>query len=253
MAHIMFETFGTPSIFVCGQALLAMVGQFDTFQHSVTGLVVDSGDGVTTVVPIFEGYALPHAVVRLEVAGRDVTDHLAKLLAERGYSFTTPSERATVRDIKEAHGSFEDLPWARRERTHELPDGQVVAIGAECVRCPEVLFQPQLVGSLSPGIHQAINNAIMACDADIRKDLYANIILAGGSTLFEGFVERLKREVVALAPPNARVRIDALRHRKHLVWIGGSILASQPHQSGCSVSRREYDEYGPSILRRIVT
>ena len=112
------------------------------------------------------------------------------------------------------------------EKSYELPDGQVITIGAERFRCPEVLFQPSMIGMEAAGIHETTYNSIMKCDVDIRKDLYGNIVLSGGSTMFPGIADRMSKEISALAPSSMKIKVVAPPERKYSVWIGGSLLAS---------------------------
>ncbi|XP_068147042.1 actin-like protein 53D [Drosophila tropicalis] len=252
MTEIMFETFQVPALYVGIQAVLSLYATGRT-----CGIVLDSGDGVTHTVPIYEGYALPHSVRRLNLAGRDLTDYLGKLLLERGYKFSTTAEREIVRDIKEklcfvSLNYEEDLKISHtmQEEVYELPDGQRITLGNELFRCPEALFKPFHMGQEALGLHEAIYESIHKCDMDLRKDMYKNIVLSGGTTLFPNIEQRLRQDLIEMTPANVRVKIIANPERRFSVWTGGAVLASLSSFQKMWIDAKEYNDVGSSIVHR---
>lgn len=251
----MFETFNVPCLYVSMQGVCALYASGRT-----TGVVLDSGDGVSHTVPIYEGFAIPHAIQRIFLAGRDLTSYLKDILKERGLSFTTPAELEIVRDIKETMcyvvGDFEAAKKEAEEshaceKNYELPDGRKILIGNERFRAAEILFQPQIAGHDMEGVHKYCFDSVMKCDNDVRKDLFQNVILSGGSTLFEGMAERMWQEIHQLAPTNNRIKVLAPPERLYSVWLGGSILASLSTFQTMWITKEEYDEQGgPAIIHR---
>ncbi|RKP12619.1 actin-related protein [Piptocephalis cylindrospora] len=249
-AQIFFETFNVPAFYTSIQAVLSLYASGRT-----TGVVLDSGDGVTHAVPVFEGFAMPHAVQRADIAGRDVTDYLSLLLRKAGYHFSTTAEREVVRIIKEKTGyvalnpSKEEKDVSGKLDDFRLPDGNVIKLGTERFLAPEILFKPDLIGLEYPGIPQLVTNAIAKSDMDLRKALYGNIILSGGSTLCQGFGERMLKEVKSIAIKDIKIRIHSPPERKYSTWIGGSILASLSTFKKMWVSSEDYQE-DPDIIHK---
>lgn len=218
--------------------------------------MLDAGDGVSHAVPVYEGFAITNSIQRIDVAGRDITEYLQTLLRKSGYVFHTSAEKEVVRHIKEAvtyvahDPRKEEKDWAQvkldqnKVVEYTLPDGNklkvrsfmkplktvmgltlLAQIGAERFRAPEILFDPEIIGLEYPGVHQIVVDSINRTDLDLRKALYANIVLSGGSTLTKGFGDRLLTEVQRLAVKDMRIKIFAPPERKYSTWIGGSILA----------------------------
>jgi actin len=225
----MFDTFNVPSFYVGIQALLSMYSSGRT-----TGIVLESGDGVTQIVPVYEGYSLQHAITRLNLAGRDLTAWMVKLLSERGHEFSTTAEKEIIRDIKEKL-SYVALDFEAEmqkaassseiDRSYELPNGVEIMVGSERFKCPEMLFKPYFDGKDDyDGVDKTLFASIMKCDIDVRRDLYANIVLSGGTAMFPGIAERVEKEMVGLAPPTMKIKVIAPEERKYAVWVADQFL-----------------------------
>ena len=256
MFEIMFNTFIVPALYVSMQAVLSLYASGRT-----TGLVIDAGDGVIHIVPIYEGFAISHAIKRIDIAGRDITAHLQKLLMSRGFKFISSAEKEIVRDIKErlcyvALEPEKEMKLAEKhqglEKQYILPDGNTITIGAERFMAPEAFFNPQLIGREEEPLDEAIYGSVSACDIDLRKELYQNIVLSGGSTMFPGLKERLHKELSELVPENVEIRIDAPPERRYSVWIGGSILASLKTFQRLWISKKEFEDQGASVAKRTI-
>lgn len=249
-AEIFFETFNVPALFVSMQAVLSLYAT-----GRVTGVVLDAGDGVTHAVPIYEGFAMPHSIMRIDIAGRDVTRYLKTLIRKEGFNFRTTAEFEIVRMIKEKvcylAGNLQKEESVDTDKVaYVLPDGNTLDIGQARFRAPEVLFRPDLIGEESEGIHEVLMYSIQKSDMDLRKMLYQNIVLSGGSTLFKGFGDRLLLEIKKNVAKDMKIRIAAPQERLYSTWMGGSILASLDTFKKMWISKREFDEEGQRAVHR---
>ena len=257
MTQIMFETFKVPSLYIAKRAVLILFGSGYT-----SGFNLHCGSTVSYCNAVYEGHTIPHASKFSFVGGKDVTYFLMKELGAKGYCLTKSSEFEIVRDIKEklcyVALDFEQemqttASSSSLEKSYKLPDGQVITIGNERFRCPEALFQPTLQGNddydsrPTPGVHEITHSSILKYNDDVSSE---TIVLSGGSTLFPGFLERLRKELTALFPPQMRFRIISPPHGSDSAWIGGSIIASQSTLPQMMISSDEYEEFGPDIVNR---
>nr|CAH7731526.1 unnamed protein product [Callosobruchus chinensis] len=256
MIEVVFEKYGFAGAYVAIQAVLTLYAQ-----GLITGVVVDSGDGVTHICPVFEQYTLPHLTRRLDIAGRDITRYLIKLLLLRGYAFNHSADFETVRKMKEklCYIGY-DIETEQRlalETTvlvepYTLPDGRVIKVGGERFEAPEALFQPHLINVEGPGIAELVFNTIQAADIDMRSELYKHIVLSGGSTMYPGLPSRLEREIKQLTLNKFKIRIEDPPSRKNMVFIGGAVLAEvMKDRDEFWLSKQEYQEQGLKVLKKL--
>lgn len=246
-AELFFEKFKAPSFYVAMQETLSLYAS-----GRVTGVVLTCGDGVTTAVPIYEGYAPRHAIQRSDVAGRDVTEYLQMLLRKGGYNFHTSNDFEIVKNIKETL-CYLALDLEKEEMEpgsppkYELPDQNVINVGAERFRAPEVLFNPALLGREDEGVHRCLESAVMASDLDLHRILCANIVLAGGSTKLTSFGEVLFSRIKDIFQ-DLKIQISSPKSRHISAFTGGAVLTSMPSFEENWITKKQYKEEGARAL-----
>lgn len=256
MVQIMFETFSFPNVYIALQAVMSLYSAGRT-----TGLVCDSGDGVTHTIPVYEGYSIKHAIEKMQIAGRELTRWMQKLLLQNsGENFTSTAEMEIVKEIKEttcyvAQDWEEELAAASKSTetttNYTLPDKRVIKVCfMERAGCPELLFQPNMNGLSCKSMPELCWASVQASDIDLRKDFLENVILSGGTTMYTGLADRLKSEITKLAPAGANVKVIASADRKYAVWKGASTLASLSTFSSLWITKEDYEESGAEIIKR---
>jgi actin-related protein 2 len=265
MCENMLEKYQFQATKVSIQAMLVLYAQ-----GLLTGVVVDCGDGVSHIVPVYDGVCPPNLIKRLNVAGRHITRYLIKLMQLRGYAFNRSADFETVRQIKESlcYVGYDmeveqklALETTVLIKKYTLPDGRVIKIGRERFEAPEVLFQPSLIDCENAGVHEMLFNMIQhEADIDLRPKFYKHIVLSGGSTMYPGLPSRLEKEVKQLYLDQVlqgdekrlakfKLRIEDPPRRKHMVFLGGSVLADiMKDRPEYWISKQEWAEQGDRIL-----
>eukprot|EP00485_Elphidium_margaritaceum_P007337 CAMPEP_0202685804 /NCGR_PEP_ID=MMETSP1385-20130828/1651_1 /ASSEMBLY_ACC=CAM_ASM_000861 /TAXON_ID=933848 /ORGANISM="Elphidium margaritaceum" /LENGTH=432 /DNA_ID=CAMNT_0049340257 /DNA_START=43 /DNA_END=1341 /DNA_ORIENTATION=+ len=233
--QIMFETFDVPSLYMSAQPVLALYAN-----GRCTGVVLDSGHGLTTTTPIYEGCVFAHAVNKMNFAGDELTQYMMQLLNDKGYSFTTSAEREIARDIKEklCYTAFDfdaDISESKRdqliERPYELPDGQIIDINEERFKCAEVMFAPHLLRNddykTCEGVHQMMHDSILKCPDQLHAELFENIVLNGGNSMFRGMDDRLNHEIQKMVPKSMRVNV--MRNTAKRTLMSGYLRDNERH------------------------
>jgi len=286
-AEIFFESFNIQGLYIAVQAVLALAASWSSSRvadRTLTGTVIDSGDGVTHVIPVADGYVIGSSIKHIPIAGRDLTYFTQQLLRERNESVNIPPEDTlrVAEKIKEDHcyvcgdmvkefAKYDSEPakWLKRfDGVHSVTGRKYsVDVGYERFLVPEIFFNPEIYSSdfLTP-LPEVVDNVIQTSPIDVRRGLYNNIVLSGGSTLASNFDRRLQRDLKQLVDNrimasevssgghmrSTGVEVNVISHKRqrYAVWFGGSLLASTPDFYGYCHSRQDYEEHGPSIVRR---
>ncbi|KAG7399899.1 Actin- protein 2 [Phytophthora boehmeriae] len=267
LVEMMFEKYGFDGCNITTQAMLTLYAQGIT-----TGVVIDTGDGVTHVVPVYQGYVPQHLICRLDVAGRHITNYLIKLMLLRGYPLNRTADFETARQMKEkwcyvAYDTNAERKLALEttvlEETYELPDGRIVKLGRERFEAPEALFDPNLIDVEGAGLSDMVFNMCMKADIDLRTEFFKNIVLSGGSSMYPGLPSRLEKDIKQRYLTDVlkgdksrlskfRLRINDPPRRKHLVFLGGSVLADVMKDNDAFwLLKSEYEEQGLRVLDKL--
>ncbi|XP_069112208.1 actin-6-like [Argopecten irradians] len=247
MAEMMFEKFETPALYI---AITGALSLLSSGKGATTGLVLDSGETTTHAMRIHEGYCISARCDRVDFAGRNLTSYLSRELHEKGCSFQHGTEYDVIHDIKKTlccvSENYESSA-SDQEMSYELPDGTQITFGKERFICPEILFTPKIAGIEFPGIHELILMTIQKADPSLHKDMYNNIVLAGGTTLFPGIADRLTKELKTGLSMSEDVNVIADKNREYSAWLGGSIVGNLSTFDKFCVKKEHYDEMGPAL------
>eukprot|EP00163_Fabomonas_tropica_P009616 TRINITY_DN19434_c0_g1_i1.p1 TRINITY_DN19434_c0_g1~~TRINITY_DN19434_c0_g1_i1.p1 ORF type:complete len:414 (+),score=125.11 TRINITY_DN19434_c0_g1_i1:131-1372(+) len=281
-AEIMFETFNVAGLYIAVQAVLALAASWTSKkakEKTLTGTVIDSGDGVTHVVPVAEGYVIGSSIKHIPLAGRDITAFIHQLQRERELSIPPGETMDVARKTKEQYcyvcpdiakefGRYDADPAKyikQYQGQHPVTKAPyTVDVGHERFLGPEIFFNPEIFSSdFTTPLPSLVDNIIQTCPIDTRRGLYKNIVLSGGSTMFKDFDKRLQRDIrkgtearikaseERSGVKSTQVEVNVLSHpmQRYAVWFGGSMLASTPEFYSVCHTKAEYDEIGPSVCR----
>jgi len=283
-AEVMFETFNVPGLYIAVQAVLALAASWTSkqvTQKTLTGTVIDSGDGVTHVIPVAEGYVIGSSIKHIPLAGRTISQFIQQLHRERGENIPPAQQLDIAKRIKELYSyvcpdlvkeftkyDTERDQWFKTFTGINDVNKQefIVDVGYERFLGPEIFFNPEIFSSdfLTP-LPEVVDNCVQSCPIDTRRGLYKNIVLSGGSTMFKDFGRRLQRDVKKMVKKRQKrseeltggklkaqpLEVKVISHsmQRYAVWFGGSVLASTPDFYNVCHTKDQYDEYGPSICR----
>jgi actin beta/gamma 1 len=249
MVQLLFETFRVGGVYVCNTGALSIYAAGAT-----SGVVLSSGHGSTAAVPVYEGHSLNHGLVKAGATGEELTEYMGQLLRES--SLPTNIQGLDVSAVKAAVcyvAKDYDKEFLRQRAAvameYKLPDGHVVEVDEARYRCPEPLFKPELRGLKTPGIHEAIVQAVNRCDSELTATLESKIVLSGGNTMYPGMESRLQSELKAVLGYQVN-DVVAAPERQYYPWIGGAMLASTTTMKDLWISLDDYTEVGPKIIAR---
>jgi len=287
-AEVMFETFNVPGLYIAVQAILALAASWTSRQVSertLTGTVIDSGDGATHVIPVAEGYVIGSCIKEIPLAGSDITKFVQQFLRERKEPIPPEDTLLVAKSIKERHcytcpdivkefikyDKDPDKYFRTYDGVNKTGKTWTCDIGYERFLGPEIFFNPEIFDPrYAMSLPELTDKCIIGCPIDTRRGLYKNIVLSGGSTMFKDFGRRLQRDIRKIVDDRlelnykknnmgakggltdvTKVDINVISHhmQRFAVWFGGSMLSSTPEFFRVCHTKAQYDEQGPRIAR----
>ena len=247
----MFETFKIENLFIANQALLSLysTGKF-------TGIVVESGAGVTQIAPIFNTRVSSYAVNRIDFGGNELSEYLNRLLSEKNKHFEKKKYLKFLEQIKKeacyVENKYKKHLGEVEPYEFKLPDGNSITIKTERTTVPEAIFRPDLLGKDWDGIHDLFFNSIEKIKEEEQKPLYENIIVSGGNTMFPGFEKKLEKKIKKKFGNNKNARFIHVEDKMNAAWIGGSSFCYTLNIDNDFVSKSDYEELGfNNCIKRI--
>ena len=251
ISHILFEKFDINKLFFASQPVLSLYSTSNT-----TGVILESGEGVSQSCVIYEGYSIPNTFEKCDYGGGDVTNYLGDILKNMGYYFETSAEKLLIKEIKEKYcwtcstNISENVKKNTEfeKENHFLPDGNVMKLGVERIYPPEILYKPEIIGLEYPGYHEMINNSINNANIELRPKLYENILLSGGNMAMKGTPNRIYYEIKKMINMNMKINIHSPKNPHLLSWIGGNIISGLEIFKKMWITKEEWEENGDKIL-----
>jgi actin-related protein len=244
--QILFESFNIPQLYLANRAVMSLYASGKT-----TGVIVDAGEHEHRFVPVVDGHTILPATKTVDFGGKNLTELFKKIVNELGHGIHGTGADELLNDIKEklcyVALDYDQELLRETSGSYELPDGNLLTFGNVRFECLEALFKPKF-DKQGEGIHEALYNSIRICDQNLQKQLFSNITLAGGTSMFRGLSQRLTKELSILAP-GATINVDAPPERKHSAWMGGSMWCCVNNIDQW-MTKELYDEYGVDIVHR---
>ena len=249
IAQILFEKFKIFNLHFEPQCIMSL---YSTSKSS--GLIINSGEISTEIVPIYEGYIISNCINKFPIGGYHLTQRFMEKYKNDFEMFNVSNKYYMAQKIKEKYSQifptrkdYEDIMNKNDNDTNKLeynlPDGNIIELNKEIYQIPELIFNPNDSFNIqSQTLPEIIVDTINKCEISTRKELFNNIILGGGNTCIKGFEQRLKTEINNIRKKNCG--IISLEERGYSAWIGASRISTWGSFDTQWITRTEFFNRG---------